>query len=380
MSADPTAIRKTLSRDLLESLIRIGLVVLLVIVCLRVVAPFANLALWAVILAVAIYPLYGRIVARMKGRRGLAATTLVLGCLLLLGTPSVILGSSLAGHLQEGYERVQSGELHLPPPGPKVATIPLIGKPVYAAWNDAATNLPAFVKKHEQLIRSHSRKALGMAAGIAAAIGLFLAAIIVAGVLMAYGEGCTRAAERIMVRLSGPVRGPKLQKLSTATIRSVALGVVGVAFIQSLLLGMGFWLAGIPVPGVLALITMLLGILQLPALIVSLPAVAYLWLSGDGDSTTFKVAFSVYFIIAGLADNVLKPLLLGRGVETPMLVVLIGAIGGMVTSGIIGLFIGAVMLSVGYELFKEWLSETADADAMGTPNATPGATPADGPA
>lgn len=368
MSVDPATLRKTVSRDVMESLIRIGLVLLLVVACVRVVAPFANLLLWGVILAVALYPLFLRISGRFKGRRGLAATTLVLACLLLLGIPSVILGSSLAGHLQDAYRQVEKGQLHIPPPAPKVATIPLIGKPVYAAWSDAATNLPAYLKKHEQLIRSHSRKALGMAGDIAAAMGLFLAAIVVAGVLMAYGEGGTRAVERILVRLSGPLRGPKLQKLSTATIRSVALGVVGVAFIQALLLGMGFWLAGIPAPGVLALITMLLGILQLPALIISLPAVAYLWWGGDGDaSMTFNIVFTIYFIVAGMADNVLKPLLLGRGVETPMLVVLIGAIGGMISSGIIGLFIGAVMLSVGYELAKEWLSETTQTPAPETP-------------
>jgi len=136
--------------------------------------------------------------------------------------------------------------------------------------------------------------------------------------------------------------------------------VVGVAFIQAVLLGVGFLLAGVPGAGVLALAVLFLGILQLPALIVSLPAVAWLWMSEDGGSTIAKVLFSIWFVVAGLADNVLKPLLLGRGVDAPMLVILIGAIGGMVTGGMTGLFLGAVLLAVGYQIFMQWVDHVPE--------------------
>ncbi|HWM29845.1 MAG TPA: AI-2E family transporter, partial [Woeseiaceae bacterium] len=208
----------------------------------------------------------------------------------------------------------------------------------------------------------------------AGAVLLFLGSLIVAGIMMAYAESGSRAMQRICSRLTDAARGPRLQKLATATVRSVAAGVIGVAFIQSILLGMGFLLAGIPAAGVLALIVMLIGILQIPALIISLPAVVYLWWSGDG-STTSNIVFTIYLLVAGMADNVLKPLLLGRGVDAPMLVILIGALGGMVTGGIIGLFVGGVLLAVSYQLFMEWVdsSETGLSAEPGQSAAAPGA-------
>lgn len=171
--------------------------------------------------------------------------------------------------------------------------------------------------------------------------------------------------ERILARLAGAARGPQLHTLTTATIRSVATGVIGVAFIQALLLGVGFLAAGIPAAGILAGVVMLLGILQLPALLISLPVIGYLWWAGDG-STAMNVVFSVYLVVAGFADNVLKPLLLGRGVDVPMPVILLGAIGGMASAGIIGLFLGAVLLAVGYQVFMDWVDrEEASAESGG---------------
>lgn len=184
----------------------------------------------------------------------------------------------------------------------------------------------------------------------------FLGSLIIAGIMMAYGEAGSGAMQRIISRLAGPAKGPQLHSLSTATIRSVATGVIGVAFIQALLLGVGFVLAEIPAAGVLAVVVMLLGIVQLPAALVSLPAIAYLWVSGDA-STTSNIVYTIYLLVAGLADNVLKPLLLGRGVDAPMPVVLLGALGGMVSAGIIGLFIGAVLLAVGYQVFMTWVDQ-----------------------
>jgi predicted PurR-regulated permease PerM len=146
--------------------------------------------------------------------------------------------------------------------------------------------------------------------------------------------------------------------------------VVGVAFIQAILLGLGFVFAGVPAAGILAVIVLLVGILQLPALLVSLPAVGYLWWAGDG-STVMNVVWTVYLLIAGMADNVLKPMLLGRGVDVPMPVILIGALGGMVYSGIVGLFIGAVVLAVGYQLFMDWVDREARPSAVESPGGAP---------
>ena len=355
MSANEATLRKLLSRDLAETLIRVGLIVVLAIMCVRVFAPFANLVIWGMILAVALAPLHRMLAARLGGRQGLAATVLTLGAILLLGVPTALLGSSFASHAQDLYTAVHDGKLAIKPPGPAVADWPIVGKRVYAAWNAAATNLPAFVAENQVTIKDLARRGLAAAASTAGALLMFLGSLIVAAIMLAYGDSGSRGIERICSRLTDPVRGPKLQSLATATVRSVAAGVIGVAFIQALLLGIGFMLAGIPAAGVLALIVMLLGIVQIPALIVTLPALAWMWMSGDG-STTHNVIYTIVLLVGGMADNVLKPLLLGRGVDAPMLVILIGALGGMVTGGIIGLFVGGVLLAVSYQLFMEWVN------------------------
>jgi predicted PurR-regulated permease PerM len=189
--------------------------------------------------------------------------------------------------------------------------------------------------------------------------------------MMAYGEDGSRAMQRIAVRLAGSGHGESMHRLATLTVRSVALGVVGVAVIQAVLLGVGFLLASIPAAGLLALVVLVLGILQLPALLVTLPVIAALWGLGD-QSTVIKGVLTAYLLVAGAADGFLKPMLLGRGVDVPMPVVLIGALGGMVGAGIIGLFIGAVVLSVGYQVFMDWVDQGQAAEAQGHAETRPG--------
>ena len=376
MQLDSAAFRKLLSEDLTEVMIRIGLITLLVILCVRIFAPFLPLMLWALILAVGLYPLHQKLAKRLGGRQGRAATAIVLVGLLLIGVPTAMLGSSFADQVHETYSAYENDRITIDQPDPSVAEWPLIGKKVYAAWTAAATDLPAFLKKMQPQLGNFTKYLLKLTADTAGAVLTFMGALIIAGVMMAYGQSGGRAVERIMCRLASPTKGTQLHRLSTATIRSVATGVIGVAFIQALLLGVGFLVAGIPAAGVLSVVVLLLGIVQLPALIISLPAIAYLWSVGDA-STLMNVIFTVYLLIAGMADNALKPLLLGRGVDVPMPVVLLGALGGMITSGIIGLFLGAVMLSVGYVIFMDWVdrgNETvADRDAEQASVASEGA-------
>ena len=362
MPIDSTSLRKLLSKDLIDVLVRVGLIAFVIVLCVRVFAPFAGLMTWALILAVALYPLHQRIATRLGGRQGRAATLMVVVGLVLIGVPTVILGMSFAGQIHSAYAAFQGGEFSIEPPAASVAEWPLVGEKLYAAWSLAASDLPAFLAKLQPQLGNFTERALAAAASTAGAVFLFLGSLIIAGVIMAYGESGSRAMLRIFNRLSGPSAGPRLYRLSTATVRSVATGVIGVAFIQAVLLGVGFLMAGVPAAGVLAVIVLLLGILQLPAALISLPAIIYLWWSGDA-STVHNIVFTVYLFVAGLADNVLKPLLLGRGVDAPMPVILLGALGGMVSGGIIGLFVGAVLLAVGYQLFMGWVDNPDDTTA-----------------
>ena len=378
MQTDNAAIRAFLSRDLMDLLIRVGLIALVAILCARIFAPFTGLLLWALVLAVALYPLHRGLAARLGGRQGWSATLLVVAGLLLIGVPTIMLGSSFAGHVHDTYKKFENDEIVIKSPSPAVADWPLVGNRIHKAWSAAANDFPGYLKNNKTQLTDLSKRALAVAASTAGGVMLFLGALIIAGIMMAYGESGSEGMRRIFCRLAGPEKGVRLHALSTATVRSVATGVIGVAFIQALLLGVGFIAAGIPAAGVLALIVMVLGILQLPALIVSLPAIIYLWTGGDA-STAVNVAFTIYLLLAGMADNILKPLLLGRGVDAPMPVVLLGALGGMVSAGIIGLFLGAVLLAVGYQMFMEWVNEGHAGDDRATatrPAAVTGEQPA----
>jgi len=354
LETNETVTRGLTPRDLMEVLVRIALIGLLVTLCFRVFAPFMNLMLWALILAIGLYPLQRGLARRLGDRHGRAATLLVVSGLLLMGVPTAMLGSSFASHVHDAYTAFENNQIEIKPPAPEVAKWPVIGKRVYSAWGSAAGDLPAYLKANKAQLEELARWGLSAAVNTAGSVVLFMGSLIVAGIIMAFGESGSHASRRILVSLVGPERGPRLQRLTTATIRSVATGVIGVAFIQALLLGIGFIAAGVPAAGVLAVVVMLIGILQLPALLVSLPVIAYLWWSGDS-STTANIAYTVYLLLAGAADNVLKPMLLGRGVDVPMPVILIGALGGMATGGIVGLFAGAVLLAVGYRVFMEWV-------------------------
>jgi predicted PurR-regulated permease PerM len=339
-----------------DSLIRLGLVAFLVVLSAQVFEPFTGLMMWALILAIALYPLHLKLAGKLGGKPGRSATIIVLAGLLLIGGPTVLIGESFAKHLHGAYAKFESGDLDIDPPSEQVAEWPLVGEKVYTAWSAAAENLPAFIEDQRPQLAALSKKVLAIAASTAGGVMTFLGSLIIAGIMMAYGVAGSNAMRDIFVRLTGPGKGPHLQKLSVATVRSVATGVIGVAFIQALLLGLGFIFAGVPGAGPLAILVMVLGIVQLPAALISIPVIIYLWVGGDA-STVSNIIFTVYLLVAGLADNVLKPLLLGRGVDVPMPIILIGALGGMVSAGIIGLFIGAIVLAVGYQIFMDWVAE-----------------------
>jgi predicted PurR-regulated permease PerM len=357
MKTDPSdpATEKRLARLLLDVLIRAGLVLALVMLCYRVFAPFLVLMVWALILAVTLYPLHQWLAARMGGRTGWAATLISLLGVALIVAPTALLLGSLGDSVHRLIDGVQQNTLQIPPPRPGVAAWPVVGERVHAAWQLAHDDLPALVKSMQPKLGELAKAALAMVASIGGGILGFVAAFIVAGIIMAFGAGGDRASHAIFARVVGAERGDEFTTLSVATIRAVAQGVIGIAFIQAILVGLVLLFAGVPLAGVLAIIVLVLGIAQVPALIVTLPAIAYIWMSGAYD-TGAAVVNSVLLFVAGMADNVLKPLMLGRGVDAPMPVILLGALGGMAAGGIVGLFVGAVLLALGYQIFMGWVA------------------------
>jgi len=355
---DPV-LEERLSRRLLDVYIRFTLVIALVVLCYRVFSPFISLMAWALILAVTLYPAHQMLAQRLRGRQGLASTLLVLAGLVLIVAPTAVLLASLGDSVHHLIGSVRDHTLQVPAPPASVAEWPVIGKKVHALWTQASSDLPTLIQSMQPTIGELSKKAVEMVASIGGSVLAFLVSFAIAGVVMAFGEAGARASRNIFDRIVGIDRGEAFVSLSTATIRAVALGVLGVAFIQALLIGLVLLVAGVPYAGVLAMIQLVLGIVQIPALLVTLPAIVYIWVSG-AYGTGAAVIYTVLLAVAGLVDNVLKPLMLGRGVDAPMPVVLLGALGGLASAGILGMFVGATVLALGYQIFMAWVASNPD--------------------
>ena len=345
-----------MARDLTQAMLRLVLALALFWICAKIFSPFATIMLWALILAVTLYPLQLRIRASLGWREGFIAALIVLLGLLLLGVPLALLAISFVEQASVLVSQWQDGKPFISPPTESVQTWPFIGDRLHDLWLAASSNLESLLVEHSDQVIAVAKGALGGTASFLSTTGIFLGALVIAGFMMAYGESGQEALRRIAITLAGGARGAQLQALSVATMRSVATGVIGVAAIQALLLGLGFLWADVPGAALLAVLALLLGIMQLPALLVILPVLAWLWLSGDG-SAVMNGVITVYLMLAGLADNILKPVLLGRGIDVPMPVILIGALGGMGGMGLIGLFLGSVILAVGYRLLWAWVDQ-----------------------
>ncbi len=313
----------------MDAFVRIGLVLVLAFFCYRALSPFLTLLIWSLILAVALYPLHDAMARKLGGRHGLAATLMAILGLALIVAPTAVLMNSLGEGVRQLVQNVQSGSLEIPAPIESVAAVPIVGPQLHAMWSQAHADLPALLKSLQPQLGDIVKLALGFVGGIGVGLLLFLAAFIIAGIIMAFGEEGARASRAIFRRIVGPARGCLL-------------------------------VAGIPWPGLLALIVLVLGIAQIPALIVTIPAIGYIWWTGTYGNVE-AIAFSVLLLVAGMADNVLKPLMLGRGVKAPMVVILLGALGGMATAGILGMFVGATLLTLGYKIFMAWVESNPDA-------------------
>ena len=333
--------------------LRIGFVVILLYWSFLIIKPFIMLVLWGIIISVALYPLFKKLAGKLGGREKLSATIITLVLLTILIVPSVFLINSTVESLGNVAHEMEAGTFQIPPPEQKVADWPVVGKPIYETWRLFSTNLTAAIEKFSPQIKKSAPKVLGMAANLGTTVLLFIFSIIIAGVLFTQHKGADRAARSIFNTLIGK-QSENFVELSAKIIRSVVQGILGIAIIQSLLSAIGMLAIGIPAAGLWALIVLFLAIVQLPPILILLPIAIYSFTIAD---TTPAVIFTIYAIIVSMSDAFLKPLLLGRGVDVPMLAVLLGAIGGMILSGIIGLFVGAVVLAITYKVFQALLVE-----------------------
>jgi len=277
-----------------------------------------------------------------------------------LAVPTYTLSDTM---IKTGHElalALQDGSIDIPPPTEKVKEWPLIGEKTYKLWQSASVNLAKTLAPFKKEIKQIAGSVFSALGSGLSTILMFIAAMIIAAFFLMGAEGGERFYKTIMRRLLGD-KGDEWANLSTLTIRSVVTGVLGVAVIQAFFAFIGLALMGVPFAIVWALVIMFLTIIQMPALIVIGPVIAWVFSQGSG---TPEVIFAIYMLIVGALDGVLKPMLMGRGVDIPMLVILIGAIGGMMLMGMIGLFIGAVIFALAYKLFELWIAEVKEEEEV----------------
>jgi predicted PurR-regulated permease PerM len=339
-------------RNSVEAAIRILVLLLLAAWCFQIIQPFISPAVWGIIIAIAIYPGHRKLASMMSGRDAWSAALITIGMLVLLVWPTIILAGVLAENAQMLAAELRDGTLDIPPPPPAVETWPIIGQPLAKTWGLASENLQAVLVQLEPQIRAAGSWLLSAAAGTGLAILQFVLAIIIAGLLIANAEVGGHAAHDISRRLAGD-RGSEFIELAGATVRGVARGIIGVAAIQAILAGLGMMVAGVPAAGLWAGLCLVLAIIQIGIAPVMIGAIIYMFSTAD---TIPAVLFLIWGVFVSVIDNVLKPILMGRGLDVPIAIVIVGTIGGMFSSGIVGLFIGPVILAVGYKLFVTWVA------------------------
>ncbi|WP_426414767.1 AI-2E family transporter [Aestuariirhabdus sp. LZHN29] len=334
----------------LEVTIRLALAFGLVVWCFQILQPFLATIIWALVISSALFPVYLWLKRKLGTGPGLSSVIFTSLTLLALMTPTLMLSGTLIGSAREYANQLQSGSLQLPPPSENVREWPLIGESLYDTWTLASENLGEVLTKFEEPIKEGGRWLISSAAGAGFGIIQFAVAMIIAGVFLAYSDRGEHFADRLGRRLAGGA-GAEFAQQASATVRSVAQGVLGVAFIQAFLAGIGYLAIGIPGAGLWALLTLIMSTAQFPTLVI-IPTIIYVISTAD---PVAAAVYTVYALCVSLVDNILKPMLLGRGTDAPMPVIFLGAIGGFILSGIVGLFVGAVVLVLGYQLFMMWL-------------------------
>lgn len=338
----------------IEIALKVGLLFLLFYIAFLITKPFLGIILWGIILAVAFSPVIDKLESLLGGRKKVIVAVALLASLALV-VPTWLLSDQIIDSSKTILTALHEHKNIIPEPTEKVKKWPLIGEKSYELWESAYNNFEATLKHYTPEVKVVLHKAAGAIKGVLGVIVMTIASLVVAAALLIAKESSTAFYYRAMERLLGK-RGREWGDLSILTVRSVANGVVGVAIVQAVLAVVGMLFMHVPLAPLWAVMVMFLTIIQLPALIVIGPVIAYVFSYADGVGAT---VFAVYMLIVGGIDGVLKPLLMARGVDIPMLVILVGAIGGMMLMGMIGLFIGAVVFALAYKLFMLWLDEVS---------------------
>jgi predicted PurR-regulated permease PerM len=340
------------TKNFYDIIIRLAVLALIVTWSLMILFPFVSILLWAFILALALMPLHNKLAAKIGGKPKLASFIIVLSGLIIIIVPGWLFLDSIIDGAKDLKSNFDAGTLTVPPPSEEVKSWPLIGNAVYSAWSSASASLDQTIAEYkDQIITYGTTLVKGLMSTLSGGLQL-IASFIIAGFLLVI-PGVGESIRKFFRRLVGE-RGDEFADVTVKIVGNVVKGVLGVAFIQAFIVGIGFLLAGVPYAGLWTLLVLMLAILQIPPTLVVIPVIVYLFTTLN---TMPAILWSVYLFLGGMSDNVLKPILLGKGAPVPMLVIFLGVIGGFMLSGFIGLFTGAIVVSIAYKMLVSWIND-----------------------
>jgi len=349
------------SKQIFETILQLGLVFLILGFCIKLLLPFMMPILWAIILAIVLYPLFNFLQKKLNGRKSLASTIITLTILALIILPTVVFFNSVTSSVVELKTGLENGTIKVATPGQNIKDWPIIGEKAYNFLYALSTDMEKGMLEYKAQILELSKVILAKAASSIASLLQIILSVIIAGVLMV-SKSAQDLATNFIKRIAGE-SGEEYLNIFVSTVFQVVKGILGVAIIQTLIQAVGLFGANIPFAGVLTVICLMLSIIQVGPIIINLGVIAYLF---SLDNTTAAILWTIFFILSGLSDNVLKPLLLGKGAMVPMLVIFLGVIGGFMMSGFIGLFVGPIVFSIGYKLFVAWMNDNPETTTVET--------------
>jgi predicted PurR-regulated permease PerM len=345
---------RPLSRDITRVILEVLFIGVLMAASFWIMRPFLLALIWATMIVVATWPIMLRFQAWLGGRRSLAVAVMTVALLLVLVAPLSVAVGTILSHADQIVGWVKGLATYtLPPPPDWAGKIPVLGSKLTEAWQEIAAAGAGGLRDR---LAPHTGEIMKWFAAEAGNLGMmvvqFLLTVGIAAVLFSAGERVAGAVRRFARRLAGQ-KGEDAAVLAAKTIRSVALGIVLTALIQSLLAGVGLMLAGVPAAGLLAAFIFIIALAQMPVLLIMGPAVIWLYWKGEPLWGTILLVWTI--AVMGV-DNIVRPLLIRKGVDLPMLLILTGMIGGLIAFGILGLFIGPVILAVSYRLLEAWVA------------------------
>lgn len=340
--------------------IQLLVLAIILIKCFHIIEPFLNILLWGFVIAVTLQPLHEKLSKKLKGNKTVASIAITLTMLILIILPSVWLLLASLEEVKVIRNAIHMDQLNLPAPNESVKEWPLVGEKIYNTWTEASLEKSSFILKHKEDLKPVLLKSISLISSTGKGILIFIGAIIISGIILVYSESITNFFKLFFTKIVGE-HGTDMNATIMKTIQNVAKGILGVAFLQSTLVGIGLVIAGVPLAGLWAVLCLILAIVQIGIFPIAIGVIIYIWGSAD---TTTAVLLTIWIVFLSVIDNILKPILMGKGAPAPMLVVFIGTIGGFIANGFIGLFTGAIILTIVYNLLMKWLNLTNNNNAI----------------